>query len=191
MLAVFESVIHATQCVSDIISQGIVPAALEMIDRKTIEAIESGPYATGIPRDAEAVLLIELDGVEAGIAQQVERVVELVQMNSAREVRVAKDETERKKLWAARKNAFGAYGRISPNYYTMDGVIPRSKLPEILQRIDALGKKYGLGMANVFHAGDGNLHPIILYNGEELILKIECSDWPAKFFSFVSMSEEP
>ena len=167
LLAVFDSVFHATQCVSGIISLGIVPAALEMIDRKTIEAIECGPYATGIPRDADAVLLIELDGVEAGIAQQVARVIEVVQQNNAREVRVAQDETERKKLWAARKNAFGAYGRISPNYYTMDGVIPRSKLPEILQEIDALGKKYGLGMANVFHAGDGNLHPIILYDNEE------------------------
>ena len=138
-----------------------------MIDRKTIEAIESGPYATGIPRDADAVLLIELDGIEAGIDQQVERVVEVVQRTGAREVRVAKDEAERKKLWAARKNAFGAYGRISPNYYTMDGVIPRSKLPEILQKIDILGRKYGLGMANVFHAGDGNLHPIILYDNDE------------------------
>ena len=167
LLAVFDSVIDATQCVSGIISRGIVPAALEMIDRKTIEAIESGPYATGMPRDADAVLLIELDGIEAGIAQQLERVVEVVQLNHAREVRVAKDEAERKKLWAARKNAFGAYGRISPNYYTMDGVIPRSKLPQILQEIDALGKKYGLEMANVFHAGDGNLHPIILYNNEE------------------------
>ena len=167
LLAVFDSVLHATQCVSGIISRGIIPAALELIDRKTIEAIESGPYATGIPRDADAVLLIELDGVEAGIDQQVERVVEVIQRTGAREVRVAKDEAERKKLWAARKNAFGAYGRISPNYYTMDGVIPRSKLPEILQKIDALGKKYGLGMANVFHAGDGNLHPIILYDNDE------------------------
>ena len=167
MLAVFNSVIDATQCVSGIISRGIVPAALELIDRKTIEAIEAGPYATGIPKDAGAVLLIELDGVEAGLSQQLDRIVEVVQLNHAREFRLAKDEGDRKKLWAARKNAFGAYGRISPNYYTMDGVIPRSKLPEILQEIDALGKKYGLGMANVFHAGDGNLHPIILYDNNE------------------------
>lgn len=167
MLAIFDSVTHATQCVSDIISEGILPAALEMIDRKTIQAIESGPYATGIPRDADAVLLIELDGAEAGIAQQIECVVKVVQLNCAREVRIAKDETDRKKLWAARKNAFGAYGRISPNYYTMDGVIPRSKLPQILQEMDTLGQKYGLGMANVFHAGDGNLHPIILYDNEK------------------------
>jgi glycolate oxidase len=164
MLAVFDSVVDATQCVSGIISGGIVPAALELIDQKTIQAIEAGPYATGIPKDAAAVLLIELDGVEAGLTQQLDRVIEVVQLNHAREFKLAQDEGERKKLWAARKNAFGAYGRISPSYYTMDGVIPRSKLPEILQEIDALGKKYGLGMANVFHAGDGNLHPIILYD---------------------------
>jgi glycolate oxidase len=164
LLAVFDSVADATKTVSGIIARGIVPAALEMIDRNTIRAIEAGVYATGIPQDAEAVLLIEIDGLEAGIQQQTERVLDVVRSNRAREVRVAKDDQERKKLWAARKNAFGAYGRISANYYTMDGVIPRSKLPEILQEIDALGRKYGLRMANVFHAGDGNLHPIILYD---------------------------
>ncbi|MFN8007263.1 MAG: FAD-linked oxidase C-terminal domain-containing protein [Terriglobia bacterium] len=167
LLAIFDSVNLATQCVSAIIARGIIPAALEMIDRKTIEAIESGPYATGIPRDAEAVLLIEVDGIEAAIAEQIEQIIEVVQENSARELRLAKDSLERKKLWAARKNAFGAYGRISPNYYTMDGVIPRSKLPEILAEIRGLGEKHGLGMANVFHAGDGNLHPIILYDGDQ------------------------
>ncbi len=167
LLAVYDSVVDATKTVSGIIARGIVPAAMEMIDSKTIQAIEAGVYATGIPQDAEAVLLIEVDGLGAGIEQQVERVVEVIQANRAREVRVAKDDVERKKLWAARKNAFGAYGRISANYYTMDGVIPRSKLPEILQEIDALGRKYNLRMANVFHAGDGNLHPIILYDARE------------------------
>src|SRR5262245_9756862 len=167
MLAVYDSVADATRTVSGIIARGIVPAALEMIDRNTIRAIEAGVYATGIPQDAEAVLLIEIDGLESGIGQQVERILDVVRNNGAREVRVAKDEHERKKLWAARKNAFGAYGRISANYYTMDGVIPRSKLPEILQEIAALGSKYGLRMANVFHAGDGNLHPIILYDIRE------------------------
>jgi glycolate oxidase len=167
LLAVFDSVLDATKTVSGIIARGIVPAALEMIDRNTIRAIEAGVYATGIPQDAEAVLLIEIDGLESGIGQQVERILDVVRNNGAREVRVAKDEHERKKLWAARKNAFGAYGRISANYYTMDGVIPRSKLPEILQEIAALGSKYGLRMANVFHAGDGNLHPIILYDIRE------------------------
>jgi glycolate dehydrogenase FAD-linked subunit len=164
LLAVFDSVVDATKTVSGIISRGIVPSALEMIDRNTIQAIEAGVYATGIPQDAEAVLLIEIDGLEAAIEQQVERVVEVIRGNRAREFRVAQNEQERKKLWAARKNAFGAYGRISANYYTMDGVIPRSKLPQVLQEIDALGRKYGLRMANVFHAGDGNLHPIILYD---------------------------
>ena len=171
LLAVFDSVADATKTVSGIIARGIVPAALEMIDQNTIRAIEAGVYATGIPQDAEAVLLIEIDGLEAGIQQQTERVLDVVRSNRAREVRVAKDDQERKKLWAARKNAFGAYGRISANYYTMDGVIPRSKLPEILQEIDALGRKYGLRMANVFHAGDGNLHPIILYDIRQLDAK--------------------
>ena len=177
LLAVFDSVVDATKTVSGIISRGIVPAALEMIDRNTIQAIEAGVYATGIPQDAEAVLLIEIDGLEAGIEQQAERVVEVIKGNRAREIRVAQNDQERKKLWAARKNAFGAYGRISANYYTMDGVIPRSKLPQVLQEIDALGRKYGLRMANVFHAGDGNLHPIILYdirkpNAKEKVLDL-------------------
>jgi glycolate oxidase len=167
LLAVFDSVADATKTVSGIIARGIVPAALEMIDRNTIQAIEAGVYATGIPQDADAVLLIEVDGLEAGIEQQTERVLDVIKSNGPREIRVAQNDQERKKLWAARKNAFGAYGRISANYYTMDGVIPRSKLPEILQEIDALGKKYGLRMANVFHAGDGNLHPIILYDIRE------------------------
>jgi len=167
MLAVYDSVADATRTVSGIIARGIVPAALEMIDKNTIQAIEASVYATGIPKDAEAVLLIEVDGLEAGIEQQMERVVEVIRANNAREIRIAKDDVERKKLWAARKNAFGAYGRISANYYTMDGVIPRSKLPEVLADIDALGRKYGLGMANVFHAGDGNLHPIILYDASQ------------------------
>ncbi|MEW5977438.1 MAG: FAD-linked oxidase C-terminal domain-containing protein [Acidobacteriota bacterium] len=164
LLAVYDSVEKATRTVSGIIARGILPAALELIDQATIEAIEAGVYATGLPKDAEAVLLVEIDGLQAGIDQQLENVLEVIHAHQAREVRVARDDLERKKLWAARKNAFGAYGRISPNYYTMDGVIPRSKLPEILNEIDALGRRYGLRMANVFHAGDGNLHPIILYD---------------------------
>ena len=164
LLAVYDSISEATQTVSGIIARGIVPAALEMIDKNTIQAIEAGVYASGIPQDAEAVLLIEVDGLEAGIDQQLEEILEVIRSRQAREVRVAASASERKKLWAARKNAFGAYGRISPNYYTMDGVIPRSKLPEVLDRIESLGREYGLRMANVFHAGDGNLHPIILYD---------------------------
>jgi glycolate oxidase len=164
LLAVYDSVQDATKTVSGIIARSIVPAALEMIDKNTIEAIEAGVYATGIPKDAAAVLLIEIDGLEAGIEQQVDAVLEVVRDNHVRQVRVARDEQERKKLWAARKNAFGAYGRISPNFYTMDGVIPRSKLPQVLNKIETLGRQYGLRMANVFHAGDGNLHPVILYD---------------------------
>ncbi len=164
LLAVYDSISEATQTVSGIISRGIVPAALEMIDKNTIQAIEAGVYASGLPQDAEAVLLIEVDGLEAGVEQQLEEIMAVLRSRQAREVRIANTASERKKLWAARKNAFGAYGRISRNYYTMDGVIPRSKLPEILNRIDTLGQEYGMRMANVFHAGDGNLHPIILYD---------------------------
>ena len=177
LLAVYDSVGDATKTVSGIIARGIVPAALELIDKNTIQAIEAGVYAVGIPSDAAAVLLIEVDGLAAGIEQQMEQVMEVVQTHHAREVRVAKDDQERKKLWAARKNAFGAYGRISANYYTMDGVIPRSKLPQILPKIETLGQKHGFRMANVFHAGDGNLHPIILYdirqpNAKENVLRL-------------------
>ena len=171
LLVIYDSVVDATKTVSGIISRGIIPAALEMIDKNTIQAIEAGVYATGIPLDAEAVLLIEVDGLEAGIEQQLDEILSVVKDYQAREVRIAQTSSERKKLWAARKNAFGAYGRISPNYYTMDGVIPRSKLPEILNRIDGLGKQYGLRMANVFHAGDGNLHPIILYDINQIDAK--------------------
>jgi glycolate oxidase len=164
LLAVYDSVQDATRTVSGIIARSIVPAALEMIDKNTIQAIEAGAYATGIPKDAAAVLLIEVDGLEAGIEHQVEALLEVIRKNNARQVRVAQNDQERKKLWAARKNAFGAYGRISPNFYTMDGVIPRSKLPLILEEIETLGRQHGLRMANVFHAGDGNLHPVILYD---------------------------
>jgi len=171
LLAVYDSVEEATQTVSSIIRRGIVPAALELIDKNTIQAIEAGIYATGIPQNAAAVLLIEVDGLESGIEEQLDEVMAVLRLHQIREVRVAKTPSERKKLWAARKNAFGAYGRISPNYYTMDGVIPRSRLPEVLSRIDKLGREYNLRMANVFHAGDGNLHPIILYDIKDVDAK--------------------
>lgn len=168
-LAVFASVHHATQTVSDIIAAGIVPAALEMMDNLIIQAVEAA-FHFGFPTDAGAVLIIELDGLAAGLDPQTTRIMEVCRRNQAREVRVARDDAERLALWKSRKRAFGAVGRLSPNYCTQDGVVPRTKVPEILRVIAAVAEKYHLRIANVFHAGDGNIHPILLYderNAEE------------------------
>ncbi|TMB74154.1 MAG: FAD-binding protein [Deltaproteobacteria bacterium] len=163
LLAVFDQMDHATQTVVDITGAGIIPAALEMMDRTTIEAVERGA-PVGLPRDAEAVLIVEVEGVR----EQTERAVEVArgicQRNGAREARVARDESERQLLWKGRKGAFGAMGALAPNYYVQDGVVPRSQLPEIMRRIAEISKQYNLRIANVFHAGDGNLHPNILFD---------------------------
>ncbi len=163
MLGVFESVADASQTVSDIIAAGIVPGALEMMDQMITQAIEAA-YHFGFPLDAGAVLIIELDGLSAGLDAQTVQVQDICQKNRAREVRVAQSEQERADLWKCRKRAFGAIGRLSPNFLTQDGVVPRSKLPEIMEFIRQTSEKYGLRIPNVFHAGDGNIHPLILYN---------------------------
>ena len=163
LLGVFESVDDASQTVSDIIAAGIVPGALEMMDQLITQAVEAA-YQFGFPLDAGALLIVELDGLAAGLEEQSGRIVEICRKNRAREVRVAKDEAERALLWKCRKRAFGAIGRLSPNYLTQDGVVPRSKLPEIMQFIRATSGKYGLRIPNVFHAGDGNIHPLVLYD---------------------------
>ena len=163
LLAIFESVEDATQTVSGIIAAGIVPAALEMMDRLIVEAVEAA-YHFGFPTDAGAVLIIELDGLAAGLDRLARRVTEVCRANRAREVSVAKDEAERAALWKSRKRAFGAVGRLAPSYCTQDGVVPRTKLPDILRSIGAIGERYQLRIANVFHAGDGNIHPILLYD---------------------------
>ncbi len=163
MLAVFDSIDDATQAISDIIGAGIIPAALEMMDQGILVAVEEA-FHFGFPLDAEAILLIEVDGLEAGLDAQRDRVAEICRQNRAREVRFAADAKERMQLWKARKQAFGAIGRLSPSYCTQDGVVPRTKLPHILQRIRAIGAKYDLRIVNVFHAGDGNLHPILLFD---------------------------
>lgn len=163
LLGVFETVDDASQTVSDIIGAGIVPGALEMMDQLITQAVEAA-YHFGFPLDAGAVLIVELDGLAAGLDKQVERVMELCRKNKAREVRVAKTEQERAELWKCRKRAFGAIGRLSPNFITQDGVVPRSKLPEMMRFIQGCSAKYGLRIPNVFHAGDGNLHPLILYD---------------------------
>jgi glycolate oxidase len=163
LLGVFANVDDATQTVSDIIAAGIVPGALEMMDQLITQAVEAA-YRFGFPLDAGAVLIIELDGLAAGLERQTRRVSEICRSNRAREVRVAKDDTERAALWKCRKQAFGAIGRLSPNFITQDGVVPRSKLPEVMRFIQATSAKYGLRIPNVFHAGDGNIHPLVLYD---------------------------
>jgi glycolate oxidase len=170
VLAVFDEIDHASAAVSAIIARGLVPAAVEMIDQITIGAVEDA-FGCGYPRDAAAVLLVELDGLAVGMETQGECIEAACRESGAREVRTAKDEAERQLLWKGRKSAFGAYGRISPAYMVMDGVIPRTKLPYVLRRVNEIVGAYGLRVGNVFHAGDGNLHPNILYDprtpGEE------------------------
>lgn len=163
LLGIFETVDDASQTVSDIIAAGIVPGAMEMMDQLITQAIEAA-YKFGFPLDAGAVLIVELDGLAAGLESQAQRVIEICKRNKAREVRVAQSEQERADLWKCRKRAFGAIGRLSPNFLTQDGVVPRSKLPEIMRFIRACTAKYGLRIPNVFHAGDGNIHPLILYD---------------------------
>ena len=165
-LGVFENVDDASQTVSDIIAAGIVPGALEMMDQLITQAVEEA-YHFGFPLDAGAVLIVELDGMEDGVESQAVKVEAICRNNNAREVRVAKDDTERTERWKCRKRAFGAVGRISPNYVTQDGVVPRSKLPEIMSFIKETSEKCGLRIPNVFHAGDGNIHPLILYDERE------------------------
>src|SRR5215813_6272900 len=170
VLAVFDQVEQASEAVSAIIGRGLIPAAMEMIDQITIGAVEDA-FGCGYPRDAAAALLIELDGLAAGMEQQAERGAEACRDAGARDVRTARDEAERQALWRGRKSAFGAYGRVSPAYMVMDGVIPRTKLPYVLRRVNEVVAAHGLRVGNVFHAGDGNLHPNILYDprvpGEE------------------------
>ena len=170
VLAVFDQIDQASAAVSAIIGRGLVPAAIEMIDQLTIQAVEDA-FGCGYPRDAAAALLIEVDGLRAGMQTQAERIVAACRESGAREVRAAADEAERQLLWKGRKSAFGAYGRVSPAYMVMDGVIPRTRLPYVLGRVNEIVAAHGLRVGNVFHAGDGNLHPNILYDprkpGEE------------------------
>ena len=163
LLVIFDRMDTATQTVVEITAAGIVPAALEMMDRLTIQAVETGA-PVGYPRDADAVLLVELEGVREDTERAVRLVQEICARNGAREIRVAKDEAERQRLWKGRKGAFGALGALAPNYYVQDGVVPRSRLPEIMRQVAEISTRYGLRIANVFHAGDGNLHPNILFD---------------------------
>jgi len=163
MLAVFNSVDDATNTVSGIIAAGIVPAALEMMDQLVIQAVEAA-FKFGFPTDAGACLIVELDGLEAGLDRQAERARALCMAHGAREVRSAATTAERTALWMARKKAIGAAGRLAPSNCTQDGVIPRTKLPQVLREIAEIGRRHRLRICNVFHAGDGNLHPVLLFD---------------------------
>lgn len=166
LLAGFATTEGGGQCVADIIGAGIIPAGLEMMDKPATRAVEEFVHA-GYPLDAEALLIAELDGPEVEVDHLLERVKAIAEANGATSIRVSTSEQERLLLWAGRKAAFPAVGRISPDYYCMDGTIPRSKLPLVLQRMSEMSLRYGLGVANVFHAGDGNLHPLIMYDANK------------------------
>jgi glycolate oxidase len=163
LLAIFDQMDGATQTVVDITAAGIIPAALEIMDRTAIEAVERGA-PVGFPRDAEAVLIVEIEGTAEHTERAIKLAREICQRDGAREVKLATDEAERQRLWKGRKGAFGAMGALAPNYYVQDGVVPRSQLPEMMKRVAAISKQFNLRIANVFHAGDGNLHPNILFD---------------------------
>lgn len=183
LLAIFDKIDDATETVVEITARGITPAACEMLDGWTLRAVEDYVHA-GFPLDSAAVLLIDVDGVREAAETQAEEVAEVCRTHHAREVRVARDSRERDLLWKGRKNAFGAVGRLSPTYYVQDGVIPRTKLPATLRRIAEIGKKNGFEIGNIFHAGDGNLHPIILFDArkpDELRQAVATADEIIKF----------
>jgi glycolate oxidase len=164
LVAFFGHTDEAGQAVTEIVAAGIVPGAIEMMDRLAIQATEAATHA-GYRLDAGAALIVELDGPEAECASRLDEVVALCRVAEAIEVRVARDEIERDLFWKARRAAFGAMGRISTTYYVQDSVLPRTRLPEVLRLIDELSAEYGMQIANVFHAGDGNLHPLVCYDG--------------------------
>jgi glycolate oxidase len=163
MLGIFPTIEEASQSVADIIASGIGPTSLEIIDKLTVEAVEPAVHA-GLPLDAGAVLLIEVEGVGETLGRASQIAEDLCRRNNAREVRTARTDEERHLYWAARKGAFGAMGRLAPNYYLHDAVVPRSLLPAIMHQVMEIAQRYGIRVANVFHAGDGNLHPLIPYD---------------------------
>ncbi len=164
LLASFSSLVGACEAVAGIIASGVLPAALELLDDRTIEAVEASVYAAGYPRDARAVLLIELDGAAQGVAEERECVERVCRERQAIDVRAAVDEAERAALWRGRKGAFGAMGRLAPDLYVHDAVVPRTRLPEVVAEINEAAARRGLRLANILHAGDGNLHPNISFD---------------------------
>ena len=165
MVAVFDTMDDASNTVSEIISSGVIPAAIEMMDQMILQAVEADSHA-GYPLDAASVLLMEAEGMTESVSEQVEQIVRICEKYHARSVRIAANEEERQRFWAGRKNAFGAVGRICPQFYVQDGVVPRTKLPFVLRRVGEICASYGLRVGNVFHAGDGNLHPLILSDSQ-------------------------
>lgn len=166
LLAVFQTLDDATETVAEITARGITPAACEMLDRPVLQAVEAAARA-GYPLDAAAVLLLELEGLREAVEVQAEEIRQVCQHNHAREVRLARNETERDRLWQGRKNAFGAFGRLAPSIYTQDGVVPRTKLPLMLRRMAEIGAEHDLTIGCVAHAGDGNFHPVISLDARE------------------------
>jgi glycolate oxidase len=163
IVGIYDSSRAACQTVADVIAAGIIPAAMEMMDGAMVRVVEEA-FHYGFPTNAQALLLIEVDGVNAALDAQMERVVEICRKNAARDVQCSADPVKRAELWSARKKAFGAIGRLSPTYVTQDACVPRSKLPEVIERVAEIGRKYGLTITNVFHAGDGNVHPILVFD---------------------------
>src|SRR5271157_1920056 len=166
LLAIYDRVVDATRTVAAITARGITPAALEMMDGFTLRAVEEATHA-GYPMDCAAVLLIEIEGLREGVEDQADQIEAVCRRNAARDVRRAKTAEDRDLLWRGRKNAFGAMGRISPSFYVQDGVIPRTRLPEMLEFIGQVSDKHQLVVGNIFHAGDGNLHPLIMFDNRD------------------------
>jgi len=164
VIALCDEISYASDAVTGIIAAGILPGALELMDKQAIIAVESGPLRVGYPEGQEAVLLVDIDGLSAGLDAQTEAVLKICREAGCSPVRTATSPEERARLWANRKGAFGAMGNVTPSYVVQDGVIPRTKLTEVLAEVAAVGRKYNLKIANVFHAGDGNLHPLICYD---------------------------
>lgn len=164
LAALFDDANDATRAVSAVIAAGMLPAALEMVDREAIIAVEESAYAAGLPTDINGLLIIEFDGRGPGLAAEAERAVELCQRGGAREVRIATDAAERQRMWYARKKAFGAMGRLAPDILVQDAVVPRSKLPGVLAQVYEIAARYQLRVCNMFHAGDGNLHPTLVFD---------------------------
>src|SRR5258705_13811850 len=163
ILAIYDSADDCGHTVAEITARAITPVAIEMLDGVMLRMVEEATHA-GFPMDAAAVLLIELEGLKESVEEQVEQIREVCELCHAREFRVAQSTEERDLLWKGRKNAFGAVGRVSPTYYVQDGVVPRTQVAPTLRFIGEVGKKYGLTISNIFHAGDGNMHPIILFD---------------------------
>jgi len=166
IVGVFSSTADACNMVSEVIARGMLPSAMEMLDGRMVQIIEDN-YHFGFPRDARALVLTEIDGIDALLDAQQDEIIEISRRNNATSVDSSADPAQRAKLWKARKSAFGAIGKISPSYCTQDACVPRSKLAQVLARVDEIGRAYGLQINNVFHAGDGNVHPIFLYDDRD------------------------